>query len=191
MGQHVTYWNGPDCCAAEQVRQAGYGGVVLESRCDIGRTHKDHTCRQVVVIRAGRPWGAAILRDRQLAVMMAAFLCNWSMLLWTRPKDAQRPTADAKEPCGIKNRDDRQRHKTLPELSRAQTKLLLPLDGSYGSEVAASIPQRVFLFCMSQRVTAYSELLVCISNAPWSCFWQTDLSLLCPTRFGEFSDRVR
>jgi len=128
MGQHVTYWNKLGGRAAQQVGQPGYGCSVVQSWCDIGRSHRDQTRHQVAVIRAGRPWRAVILlRGRHLAVVMAALFRNRSMLLWTRPKGAQGRTADGKEPRGIKDRDDRQRRKTLAQPSRPQTNTnLLP-----------------------------------------------------------------
>src|SRR5215469_8843303 len=104
VGQHVTNWNKLGGRAAKSVGQPRYGAFVVQSRCDIGRSYRDCTHRQVAVIRAGRPWCAVILlRGRHLAVVMAALFRNWGMLLWTRPKGAQRRTAGGKEPRGIEN----------------------------------------------------------------------------------------
>ena len=68
MGQHVTHRYHRGNCAAKQVRRRGYGISVVQSSSDIGRGHRDHARRKVLVIRAGKPWGVVILlRSRHLA----------------------------------------------------------------------------------------------------------------------------
>src|SRR5215472_17710321 len=113
-----------------------------------------------------------LLRGRHLTVVMAALFRNRSMLLRTRPKGAQRLTAGGKEPGGIENRDHRHRYKTLAQLPSLQSSLLLCLDGSYSSEVAAvNAPPAFFLFCRSRTGAPQMKLPL-----------QTGLSLPCVNR---------
>ena len=113
VGLRVTYRNELGDCAGYQRRKPDCERSVLQPWCDIGRSRRHQTRYRVCVIGTGGPRGAVILlRKRHLAVMMASLFCKGSTMLWTRPKRAERRTAEGKEPSGIENRDNRDRYST-------------------------------------------------------------------------------